>query len=239
MTSSAPVLAVDPYAILFDDNIWRDALRKPLFSTGGINKTAIAPELALFGYALGGTVAGGGNGAGFPATEWHTNMKTPQRLDEPKKMRVDGVRLYMPQITWSSSNVPALSDPTFDAANAQDAELLEDLLLIHYNCMLWLRIGEKDYINHPLWLLPANVGYNGIAAVANDRVSGAAIGNVDTTLVHSIGKGFRFDVYPFLIEKGQSILSKLLCPWNATLPALNDDRVVTVFLDGNIYREIS
>lgn len=239
MTAIAlPTATVDPQRMLFDDGIWRSAIRQPLYSSAGLDNAALPGELSFFQYGLGQLVPGAGNAAGVSAKLIHTNMTVGGQLAAPKKFRCDGVRVSMMPIAFTATaNTPALSDPSFGTA-AQDSELLEDLLLLVNSCFLQVKIGEKFYANHPLSLFPANQGFGGLAAVSNDNAGATAVNMLDVVLPHTVGNGLNFRVYPFLIEAQQGIQVSMRSPW-ATPPSLNDDRLVTVWLSGNLYREVS
>lgn len=237
-SSTVPMIGADPKFSLHEDGIWRSAIRQPIWSAVALDNAAIPQELTFFSYAQGQPVPGAGNGAGATAKLWHTNMTSAGQLGAPKKMRVDGVRLILRDVAFASANVPGSSDPTFSASATQDSDLLEDLLLLVHGTYLSLKIGEKHYAQHPSWMFPANLGYRGLAAVANDTVSASAVGNLDVTLPHTEGLGMNFRVYPFLIEAQQAIQASLRCPL-ASPPSLNDDRMAILMLTGTILREVS
>lgn len=238
MSASTPPMTVEPKFALHDDGVWRSAIRQPIWSAYALDNAAIPQDCTFFSYAQGQPVPGAGNAAGVPAKLFHTNMTTAGQLGSPKKMRVDGARLILRDLAFGSANVPGSSDPTFSASATQDSDILEDLLLLTHATYLSIKIGEKHYAQHPSWMFPSNVGYRGLAAVANDTVSASAVGNLDATLPHTEGVGIQFRVYPFLIESQQSIQASLRCPL-ASPPSLNDDRLVILMLTGTLLREVS
>lgn len=224
-------------ALLWDDGIWRDSVRQPIYSSAGLNTGALPSELQFFNYARGQNVPGAGNFAGIASTVYNTNMDMAGQLGRPKKYRCDGLRVHLPSIAASGSGVPALTDPSFAAAASQDDELLEDWLVIVYSTFLQLRIGEKYYANHPLWYMPSNTGFDGVAAVAQDNGTAATTANLSLGLYNGKGTSLGINLIPFLIEMQQTITCTLRCPW--TSPSLNDHHILFVYLTGNLYREVS
>lgn len=221
-----------------------EATRQPLYSAAGIKGgAALAQETTFFTYAKNGIVSGNGlgaiSGAGVPvtATTLHTNLEQPNQLPQPKKFVATGVRLHMPAISFGTFNVPGLPDPSSGAA-AQDAEFLEDWLLLYYSCSLHVRIGERIYYDHPLELAPSNAGFGGAASLAVDTGSAATIAQQDVELWHSVGQAFEMKAYPWLVEPGQTIRASLRCLFD-TPPTLNDDHLVFLVLDGKFLREVS
>jgi len=225
-----------PFATLFDDSIWRTAIRKPLYSSVGFSNAAIPGEVSFFGYARGALVPGAGNAAGVVSKVAHTNMELAGSLPLPKKFRCNGISVHMLPAAFGSSDVPSASDPTSNTAT-QDSDLIEDLLLLTYSTVLTVKVGNKEYADHPLDLFPSNTGFAGLCTVANDNASGTNVGTMDVVLPHTIGNGISYRVYPFLIENGQSFSATLRC-FFASPPSLNDARLVTVVLHGSMYREV-
>ena len=173
----------------------------------------------------------------MPSKICHTNMELAGVLAKPKKFRCNGIGVFMLPAAFGSSDVPSASDPTFSATATQDSDLLEDLLLLTYSMVLTVKVGEKNYADHPLWFFPSNQGFGGLAAVANDTVSASAVGNLDIVLPMTIGNGMNYRTYPFLIEDSQAFSATLRCQF-ASPPSLNDPRLVTVILYGAMYREV-
>lgn len=233
-----PAMVSSPAAVLHEDGIWRSSIHQPIYSTVGLDNAAIPQEVRWFGYALGQNVPGAGNAAGAPSTIWHTNMTSAGNLGRPRKFRCYGIRIHMPSIAFTgASATPSLSDPSFGAA-AQDSELLEDLMLLAYSCTFSVRVGEKLYADHPLWMAPSNVGFGGLAAVAQDNGSSTTTGQLDICAPHLVGNGLNLRTYPFLIEDQQSFDAVLRCHLPSP-PSLNDDRALVCVLDGNLLREVS
>jgi len=233
--------------MLFDDGIWRDSVRQMIYSSAGFPKTAttIPSATPFFGYSRGQPVPGSGNASGYPSTLWHTNLEQGGILESPKNFRCDAVRVYMPALSFDAGvGAPDKSDPTSaTAASApQRQDLLEDWLMLYYSCALQLTIGTKDYVNHPLWLLPANIGWSGLADVASDNASATLAAELNVQLPNSVGVDMRFRVAPFLIGRApgyevRTIRGAIVCPW-ATPPTLRQTRTVTVAMFGNYMRGV-
>ena len=201
------------------------------------NAAAIPAQLNFFGYAKGNTVSGAGNAVATVATLFHTNMDTPGALAQPKVFTVTGIRVFIPNIAFTvTANTPELVDPSFGAA-AVDSDALEDLLLIQNSTVLRFFVGAKNYVNHPTFLAPANCGMAGVAALAQDNGTAATVGSLDASAPHMVGVYYDMPVYPVVIASQQAFGAQLLSFWS-TNPTLNDDRLVYVFLDGLLGREV-
>lgn len=226
------------------EGVYVEGLFQPLYSAAGIKGgAAMAAETTFFTYAKNGPVSGNGlgaiSGAGVPkiATTLETNMEQPGQLPVPKSFVIHSLRLVIPCLSFGTFDVPTLPDPSSGAA-AQDAEFLEDLLLLQYSCSLRVKIGERTYYDHPLEFCPSNTGFGGAASIAVDTGSAATIAQQDVQLWNSVGNEFMAAPYPWLIEPGQTIQVSLRCQFD-TPPTLNDDHLVWCVLDGRYLREVS
>lgn len=242
MAEPLPVIVPTPPAALHDDGVWRDAVRQPLYSTVGYDAAILPFQRNFFTYRTGDNVPGAGNAAGNPSTLWHTNMEIGGALAMPKKFRCDGVSVTMPPLTFEGgADVPnfgsGTNEPGFSGAATADSELLEDILVFVYSSYMRLRIGQKNYAEHPLMFFPHNIGAAGLCAVDVDRVSAAGIGHLDVTIPNTVGLGIQFGLWPFLVMPQQAIVCEITTPWG-TNPPLNRARAVQVFLHGNYHREV-
>lgn len=209
----------------------------PLYSAAALDNATIPAELNFFGYAKGQNVPGAGDGSATPSTLWHTNMETPGALAQPKVFTVQGIRICMAPFAIGASNAPALSDVSFGNTNI-DQDLFEDVLLFLWSTVLRFQVGPKVYAHHPSWFFPANVGIGGVAAVSSDNGTAANTAQLNATAVHCVGQYFGLPTYPVVIAAQQSFSVQIGCSW-ATNPTINEDRIVHVFLDGTMSREVS
>ena len=209
----------------------------PLYSSVALDNTVIPAELNFFGYAKGQNVPGAGDGSATPSTLWHTNMETPGALAQPKVFTVSGIRICIAPFTIGASNSPALSDVSFGAGNI-DQDLFEDVALFLWSTVLRFQVGPKVYAHHPSWFFPANVGIGGLSGVGTDNGTAATITQANCVAPHGVGKYFGLPTYPVVIAAQQSFSVQIGATW-ATNPTINEDRIVHVFLDGTMSREVS
>lgn len=234
---AAPVPVVQTQARRFvgPDGSLIEPIEQPLYSSFALDNAALPQEANFFGYGVGDLVPGAGNAANQIATLFHTNLDRGGQLSRPKLFTATGVRFHLlPLAFTTAANTPELSDPSFAAA-AADSDLFEDLLATFWSGFLRFTVGEKEYVNEPLWLCPANIGFDGLAAVSAGANAGAVMS--DVTLPNSIGVARSFDPYPILISSMQSFSMRIRWPW-ATNPSLNDDRLAVIILDGKLSREV-
>lgn len=233
--TSLPAIATAPRRFVTQSGDLLEAIEHPLYSSVGLDNAAIPQELTFFGYGVGDNVPGAGNAAGVAATKYHTNLDRGGSLARPKVFSATGIRFHLPLLAFTgASNTPSLSDPSFGAA-AADNDLFEDLLAIFYSGHVSLEVGEKTYIDEPLFLMPSMVGFGGMASLAVGANAGAPF--QDVTLPHTFGIERSFMPYPILISSQQSFTLRLRFPW-ATNITLNDDRLLVAILDGKLGREV-
>jgi len=242
MSASAPPVQVDARRFVTADGTLVEPIFQPLYSTFALDNAALPQEIQFFGYAVGGVVPGAGNFAGATAgvpaaTIWHTNLEIPNQLPAPKRFTIMGVRIFLPHfVSTGGAATPAKWDTEFGAA-VTDGEALEDWLGILYSGHFRLRIGEKYYADCPLFNVPANTGFSGVAGISADNGSAATISSLEVLLPMHVGIGLCFPVYPVLIESAQSFGAVVTFPW-ATNVTLNDDRAIVCVLDGKLTREV-
>lgn len=232
---AVPMIQAQPRAVLMEDQIWRDSVQQSIYSTVGLD-AAVAPfQLLFFGYSQGTPVPGAGNAAGMPAKLWHTNMTAAGRLGRPKKFRCVGARWRMPLISFAVANTPANGDVSIGAAAIQPARL-QDFLDVNYSGHFRLRVGEKNYIDRPLYDLPFNVGFYGLAALSEDNGTAATIGASALTLQQGVGQGCRLAQNPVLIEDEQPFSAEI--NFFLATPIFVAPRAIKVYLDGNVWRGV-
>lgn len=211
---------------------------QPLYSAAALDNAALPNELNFFGYAKGQAVPGAGNASGGVSTLFHTNLESPNSLASPKVFTVTGLRVILPNIAFTTTaQTPELSDPSFGAA-AVDSDIFEDLLSIMNSGSMRFRVGPKDYVHHPLFFFPGNTGIGGLASLGQDNATAATIGELDAQSPHFAGPYYALRTYPIVIATQQSFSASMSWIW-ATNPSLNDDRLLFVFADGVMSREVS
>lgn len=208
-----------------------EMIHQPLFSSAALDAAALPREVLFFNYGIGATISGAGAGA-IAANRFHTNMDTANFLAAPKTFTVSGVRVLVLPLAYGAS--PALAD---DTAGTGNSDMFDDLLLIHDSGIFEFSVGPKTYVQGPLWLLPGNVGLEGVAAVSASSTAAAAVG-AQIEAFHTVGRYYAMPTYPVLISNQQNFGAKLnfLFPVN---PTIVDTKLVQVFLDGLLGREVS
>jgi len=208
-----------------------------LYSAIALDNAALPRHVECFNYTAGQVVTGAGGGA-IAATKYHTNAQAIRTVPRPKTFTVFGVRVIMVPLEFASGS-PVLDDggDTTDAtAGGRNVDQVDDLTFLQ--CMAArFSIGEKKYMEAPLYLLPANVGLSGLAAnsVSNTNAAASAQRRV---AVHSCGVAYEFGASRKpVIWNQQTFTFEYLCQW-ATNPTLNADRYLFTFLDGILGREV-
>jgi hypothetical protein len=205
----------------------------PMFSCAAYDAAAIPRQpIDLFRYLSGGTVAGAGTGA-IPATGMHTNAVAIGTIPSPKTFTVTGIRVVIPPLDFTT--VGALEDDTVDTTEQNDDQV-DDLTFLHQLLTVLFKIGDKEYVNHPIWMLPANTGIGGL--VATSVHANAAVSVQRRVAIHSAGVGYEFRTgrKPVLWPTN-NFQVQLGCAWG-TNPTLVDHHLVYVVLDGVQGREV-
>lgn len=204
----------------------------PLYSALALDAAAIPQVSELFNYLPGMTVSGAGTGA-IAATQMHTNMSAIGAIPRPKTFVVTGIRVHVPPVAITST--VALSDDTTGAA-VENNDQVDDLTAIVTSCALRFRIGELTYAEGPILAMPANMGVGGVAATSVN--ANAASVWQSRVALHTCGLAYDFSTgrRPVLWSS-QNFRVQLLCEW-ATNPTLLDNRLLYVYLDGILGREL-
>jgi hypothetical protein len=206
----------------------------PLYSAIALATATILPrQTSFFTYALGGTVSGAGAGA-IAATQFHTNLETPNFLAAPKTFTVTAVRLHMPFLQYAASPTVLA---TSGVAIASDL-LADDLQLIIGSTHFRFSVGPKDYVRGPTYAIPANYGIGGVAGTSVSNTNAASVFQRRTAL-HTSGREFRMDTYPVLIANQQTFAAELLCEWTTNPTLAAGGRLLFCILDGIMGREVS
>lgn len=230
-----------------------------LYSAAGFANAAIPQETLYFNYKIGDNpVSGTGQGAvAVRATRYHTNLIIGGQLPSPELFTIYGIGLHMPAIDFSTAaptNGEAVPGQavTFSTSATKAGLVLEDLKKIFNSCTFRLNVGAKFYCEHPLYLLPGNYGFGGLAGVSEDNAGATAIQHQDVQLPHAEGIGYALFPFmvrsnpsdpnspldergPVVIAEGQSFLGSLRCNWT-TNPSLGAHRLLFALLHGEIVR---
>lgn len=205
----------------------------PLYSAAQFDAAALPRELEVFNYTQGQRVS---SNAAAPAiaSQIHTNMLAIRTIPRPKTFTVFGVRVIVPPLAITTA--PALADPTSGVA-LENNDQVDDLQLLLATQALTFEIGEKKYLEAPLWMLPANVGPGGVAASSVSNTNAASIFQTRVAL-STCGLAYHFNTgRKPVIWNQQSIRCAFSCQW-ATNPSLVDSKLVYVVFDGILGREI-
>lgn len=204
----------------------------PLYSCTTFAAGAALPrESQLFGFTIGDNVIGGV--AGVVATLMHTNMEVPRSVPRPRTFTVTGLRILVPPLALGVN--PALADDTVGTA-PENNDQVDDLVRIAFSTHIEFKIGNKNYAEAPIWMLPSQSGLGGVATTSVN----ANAGQVWQTRValHTAGVGYRFKTgrKPVLWHS-QPFTFGVFCVWPTT-PTIIDDKTLYAILDGVLGREI-
>lgn len=212
----------------------QEMIHEPLHSAIALNAAALPAQVNAFNYAIGQTVSGAGPGA-IPATVFHTNMDTPGLLPKPRIASVYGLRVVMNALAFAGGN-PDLSDPS-QINGVPNDDFFDDLRTFTYSVTLRLQVGPKNYLIAPLFLIPGNVGFGGVASFTIADGTAAATHSISHYGGHTAGKYLGLPTYPVLLADQQSFLVEFTALW-PTNPTMNDARYVWTFLDCIQGREV-
>lgn len=202
-----------------------------IYSSGFVAAAAgaIQRETELFGYVVGGNVAG--PIAGVQATRFHTNMEQPRQLQAPNLFALHGIRVHVPSLDYQTAATPALDADTTGGAAAR-MDQVDDLTLLLHSLSLEFKIGTKTYATGPAWMFPSNVGMGGTVDTA---AAGAGPGWQTRNHLFCQGRPWRFNRLsdaPPMIVASQPFSAKLSALWGGGNPSLVDAKLVFVMLDG-------
>jgi len=212
-----------------------EQIHTPLFSAIALDGTTIPSEVTAFNYNVGGTVSGAGGGAVTPATIFHTNLEQGNTLSAPKVFTCYAVRTFLSPLDYTA-NAPTLADPSNATARSND-DALDDALILYYSTVLTVSVGPKDYVRSPLFLVPGNESFAGIAH-AHGQAGAAATQQYRLSSPGSVGKLWTLNTYPFVISPQQTFNAVLRNTGWTTVPGLVDDKLLFVILDGVLSREV-
>lgn len=204
----------------------------PLYSSVAFDAAALPARSELFNYLPGGQVSGAGAGA-TTATLLHTNMQAVRSIPRPKTFLISGIRVFVPPVAFGST--VALADDTVGTTE-ENIDQLDDLRAITETMALRLRIGEITFAEAPLWMMPANLSVGGVAATSVHANASVIWQNRVALSTAGIGYDFSTGRRPVLWAS-QNLQLELLCDWT-TNPTLNDNKLLTVVLDGVMGREL-
>ena len=204
----------------------------PLYSSVALDAAAAPRTIQFFTYAIGQVVAGTGTGA-IAATRFHTNMQTANFLAAPKTFTVEGVRIVVPGAVYTASPAIQATAGVAIAANPQG----DDLQLLVGSGHFRFFVGPKDYVQSPLFAVPANTGLGGVSSTSISNTNAASVFQ-RRTIIHTSGRTWAMPTWPVLIANQQSFGAELLFQW-ATNPTVSQNRLVFCVLDGVLGREVS
>lgn len=234
-----PNLDIAPRRVIAPDGNLVEPLEHVLYSTVGLASGQIPQDLSLFNYGIGDPISGAGNlVTAETAKEWHTNLPKGGILPQPQTFLATALRFHMLPITFTtaaSGATPALADPGFSAAALLDSNNIEDMRILFESMHCTFKIGQKTYVDEPLFNLPGNTGIGGISAVSIGAAAGTH--HLDVALPRWEGVERSFLPYMIRIPSQQSFSVNLACRWT-TPPSLNSHRALVAMLDGKIAREV-
>lgn len=226
-----------PPEAMGDGSVPLEFLRYNLYSSvalAGGGATPLPRQIECFNYLRGQTVPGAG-GAAIAATAYHTNMQAVRTLPKPKTFVLETLRTLIVPLDFASGS-PAVTDDTVGAANA-NLDQVDDITLITQALTLNFRIGEKDYVDAPLYMIPSNIGIAGVSAMAHANAAG--VSTAQRVAINTAGRAWDFARRgrPPVLWNQQTFRCELSALW-ATNPSPVDSLLLFVILGGILGREI-
>lgn len=238
--TNIPTMAQNPRRVTSPEGDLVEPIESVLFSTVGLASGALPQDVFFFGYGIGDPIGGSGNlVTNELAKGYHTNLDKGGILGLPKSFLATGIRFYLVPLTSTTAAAgasPVLSDPGFSAAALADSDLLEDLRMITETGHVKFTIGSKVYVDEPLFALPGNIGFGGVASVSIGANAGTH--HLDVCLPKTEGQTREFLPYPIRIPPQQGFQVSLSFRWS-TPPSLNDHRALVCMLDGKLSTGVS
>lgn len=223
-----------PAEAMGDGAVPLEFIKHNLYSCVALDGGAPIPrDLECFNFIQGQTVPGAGAGA-IAATQFHTNMQAARTLPKPKTFTVQTVRVVMLPLDFASGS-PTIGDDTVAGA-AANLDQVDDSILISQSMTARFEIGEKSYLEAPLWMIPSQVGLGGVAATAIANAAG--VSRQQRVSVHTAGRGWDFTrSRPPVLWNQQQFRWRFETRW-ATNPSPVGDRLVYVVFGGILGREV-
>lgn len=233
---SDPIMAVSPrrmaspYPDFARANL--EPIHQPLYSARGFaTGVAIPVNNPFFNFAIGDAVPGG-MAVAQVSTYLHTNMFTPNFLSSPKLFLVEGLRII--PITTLDQALTTVFDVSFNAgALAASSVAMQTALQFAHGTCVTFRVGTKNYIECPTWMLPANTGIVGTAGLG---LEGPAGSYQRIVALHTSGEDYALRQFPILIAPQQNFAVNLQAP-QPTAVTLAANVIVYAVLDGILGRE--
>ncbi len=194
---------------------WHPALRakleyldQPTYDSVSFNNAAANAQVFFFNVGLGGAENNGSVGAAAIVAAnkslLNTNLLTPNVFSNPKLFIVTGIG-----VTWQqfvSDTRPTFSAHTGDPANMLQMDEMWDIR--NYSHLTWLQftIGNKSYLNCPLWQVPNEYGLGGTALFGDNALLPASEAGSprSTSVAQAAGRLYTMDDMQILLPPQQT-----------------------------------
>lgn len=153
-----------------------------------------------------------------------TNMPTAGQLPGDQAFLIRGIGFYI-KARPESVNMVA-------TGNIQTGGINNVAQIINTG-VLTLRVGAKDYLQVPLWMIPSPGGVFGFINVSNVLIGGATVSAGTNGWPHA--KSFYTLTKPLLIDNQLNFRVNLY--WPALAPIVRAT-FVTVIMDGDLFRSV-
>lgn len=235
----APQMKVQARTSRLPDGRQVEPIAHPLYSAVYVPATVAIPnDLVFFGYGQGDPIPGLSSVIAKP---WHTNMDRGGMLAEPRHHLITGVRFFVHPMAFDTSGVPSLADFMMSATTSNDNDSFEDVLHLTQSTTLVVEHQGKVIVEEPAFLVPGNLGADGVASNSMDNGTAATSTSLDITIVGGRGLPRTFGRYGLLLRPGEAIEVSLQSRWahQATQRLFtNDGKFVFAILDGTSVRAV-
>lgn len=149
-----------------------------------------------------------------------SNMEIPSQLAAPKAFFLRAIRFYVKNVPWAAAVA---------VAAAQTGQASDIQLLINTG-VFQLTIGNKLYVQLPLWTLLSGGGVAGSAASGGAGFYDvASLGMPDNRAPYTLAK-------PLFIAPQINFIGNII--WPAAVVLVQGDTDITVALDGDLIRPV-
>lgn len=155
-----------------------------------------------------------------------SNMKQPGMIESPNGFLVRAINFYVKQLPRSEARAAA--------GNVQPGAIDNIQQLIN-DGVLELFVGDKMYVQVPLWMVPSGGGAWGMEASDGDVADPGEIQDQATVGIPDARNAYTLDV-PVFIQPQQVFRVQLFWPAAITLAGGNTN--ITVALDGDMVRPV-
>lgn len=202
-----------------------ETVREPLYDNAVIDQTTTG-SVVFFGDPAG---SGGKQSA-------DTNMDKGGSLPHPRVFDIHKIGLYFSQAVAGGRTQTM---PTAEGEFNAPAAFHNTMQTLAYTTHFQLRVGEKDYIRAPFFLLPGNAYFDG--AVIGGNIAAAFANGLRVLFGQLVGMQFSIARRRVRLLPDMQFRAYLHLPHAASvlgIAAATQGHVISCVLDGLSYREV-